>query len=813
MKKILILLGLTALYCGNTVAASRSENVPFRQATTNQRVTTSTVPVSRSAVNVRSVSDKNVSGGRVASVNKSAKNTTARNAQNTNVVSRTAVNRAASNAVSGTQTGAAYEKCKAAYFACMDQFCELKSDDYRRCSCSSRVENLADLRESLLNAGNKLTEFTENLDVVGMTAQQATAMHTASDGENALTADTSASKAILQAIMNSIRGDKATVGGKYSELNSLTLSFDSVNAFGTSDVGQAIAAYNGANLYSAVYPQCRKAVVADCNDASLQRAVTAYLMAIEQDCNTVQTAIEKQQSELKAGLREGSAMLDLARIENRQKHNSDDFTTCLNNVESAILSEEVCGAGYHRCLDNGEYIDVSTGAPIKGVVEFYKLEKLLTFDNTQDITTQQLAKISSNQTFVKNFESRVKKFAETALDKCVENADNVWADYLNKAMLDIYYAQQAKVKEIKQGCFDFVSQCYMNGDNAITAAMRELIGKNDVIVQPYSIALQGAMCKDYVDSCNKMFDDNIIQKYIENRQTTDTLTACRAIVKQCFDSYGGTNYENFYYPYSGLWDRINGSSPIDWFTLYDNDSAEYVSVCARQLQTVDACNNRDIIAQAFGGFDRYTGQLKSNKIAINNERDDVYYGFGKSNSDIIHRGLRSTGVATEVYNQIVDTLTINCSNLNGVFRPYQYMNLLEANTYNADNFCEINDTSTDDYAVWSNENMCPRGYNDSVDVQSWGACLCWENNRFRSKNGQSAKCVPALPVEGANDNVCKSTDTIKTTNVKENDWCMETNSSFVCPLDATSEPHWDPNANKCVCTTGSPNSKTHRCEE
>ena len=50
------------------------------------------------------------------------------------------------------------------------------------------------------------------------------------------------------------------------------------------------------NLYSAVYPQCRAAVRADCNDASLQRAITAYLMAVEQDCNTVQTAIENKQN-------------------------------------------------------------------------------------------------------------------------------------------------------------------------------------------------------------------------------------------------------------------------------------------------------------------------------------------------------------------------------------------------------------------------------------------------------------------------------------------------------------------------------------
>jgi hypothetical protein len=104
------------------------------------------------------------------------------------------------------------------------------------------------------------------------------------------------------------------------------------------------------------------------------------------------------------------------------------MTACLGNVEKAILSEEVCGAGYHKCLDNGEFIDVSTGAPIAGVVKFYELENLLTFNTTLGVGDQKLAKISNNRMFVTNFEKRVKKFAEPALDKCTERAADVWDD-------------------------------------------------------------------------------------------------------------------------------------------------------------------------------------------------------------------------------------------------------------------------------------------------------------------------------------------------------------------------------------------------
>ncbi len=702
-------------------------------------------------------------------------------------------------------------------------------------------------------AGEKLTVFTENLDVVGMTAAQATAMRTASEGENALTSDTSASKALLQAIMNSIRGEDTSVGGKYSDLNSINLSFDTTNAFGTMDAGQAVAAYNGQNLYSAVYPQCRAAVRADCNDASLQRAITAYLMAIEQDCNTVQTAITEKQKQMKSAVRESSAMLDLARVENRQKHNSDDIATCLSNVEQAVLSEQVCGAGYHKCLDNGEFIDISTGKPIAGVEKFYELEKLLTFASGVDSADQKLSKISTNRSFVQNFEKRVKKFAQPALDKCVEQADVVWAEYLDKALLDIYYAQKSKVSEIKQGCFDFVSSCYMNGDAALTAAMKELTGDSGVVLQPDKVALSTEMCRDYINSCNHMFDEDIVAEYIETRQDTDTLTACRAVAKQCFDKFGGTGYENFYYPYSGL---FKTTMAPDWFTLYEITTnsngtnidlgnglyGSYKSECAKQLAKIDSCKDKEMIEKVFGGFDtvrvakgqqlqetlyyldadsefntynRY-GMLKKDKITAEITNSDNSHKISSGEVFTLeHRNLRSTGVATEIYNQIIDILSTQCMNLQGRFVEMQF---IKDGLYSSDDFCVAKFDGSlayggggqqklpdlvSIYKIGDNENMCPRDYGLNVDTQSWGACLCWENGGRRSKWGTSAKCVSALPVTTAeNDKNCSAAMKITPTNItssfaKEN-WCTQTSLSTdnqVCPLQG------GPQKGDCVSPT------------
>ena len=712
-----------------------------RIATTNKRsANKTTVLPSRTAA--KPVVNRSNSSQRTAS-NRSVSSRTATTAQKKSIISRSGTESTGKRTIADTRTGAEYEKCKTAYFSCMDQFCTLKSDEYRRCSCNDRVFYMIDQRKTLEDAHEQLTVFTESLEAVGMTASQATAMKQASEGENALISDKSASKALLQAIMNSISGKDTNVGGKYSELNSINISFDTANACGMKDAGQAIATYNGLALYNAVYPQCRQVVSTDCNDASLQRAITAYLMAIEQDCNTVQTAITTTQKQLKSAVREGSAMLDLARVENRKNHNSSDLSTCIGEIEAAVLSEEVCGKNYHKCLDNGEYIDISTGDPIIGITDFYKLGDLLQFADNVAASEQKLSKILKNRTFVQNFESRVKKFAEPALDKCVEKADIAWADYLDKALLDIYYAQRSKVEEIKQGCFDFVSSCYVNADKSITSAMQSLSATNGVIIMPDKLALTDQMCTEYVKSCDGMFGgtdttNSIVAQYIESQKQTDTLTACRAVVKQCFDKYGGTNYENFYYPYSGLFRQ---GRAIDWFTLYsikpDGDKEldttnqpVYVSTCAKQLASISACNKPEIIEQAFGGFDLYNGSV---------------YGNINSGGNIQQRLPRTTGVATETYNKVLSVLSTQCMNLQGRFVEYQdsiadkiYTN---STCYFASKLPDYTTSFAPLYGLGTNEYICPQNYDSGVDTASWGICSCWANGARRSQNNYTTKCV------------------------------------------------------------------------
>lgn len=855
--------GRTATARTNTSSGRAANTTTARSATARPTVTSPATNVSRAAA-ARGGDTPAIAPTRGTSIATTARSVT---------VARAASDQSQSSAMSETRTGAAYEQCKTAYFTCMDQFCKLKNDDYRRCSCSDRVYDLTETRTIMSEAGERLTVFTENLDTVGMTAAQATAMRTESEGEKALTSDKSASKSLLQAIMNSIKGEDSNVGGKFTDLNTINLSFDTSGAFGNMDAGATIATYNGTNLYNAVYPQCRQAVRTDCNDASLQRAVTAYLMAVEQDCNAVQTAIETKQKAMKAAVRESSAMLDLARAENHQKHNSDNNATCLANVESAILSPEVCGPGYRKCLDNGEFIDITTGSPIEGVTNFADLEHMLTFASNVDAADQKLSKIQENQEFVTNFVKRVKKFAQPALDKCTDQADVVWAEYLDKALLDIYYAQKSKVAEIKQGCFDFIANCYSNADKALTAAMAELTGDSGIVLQPNKVALTSQMCTDYIESCGNMFG-NIIQDYVDTQKDSDVLSACRAAVKQCFDKFGGSAYQNFYYPHSGLFDAGHAA---DWFTLYDystkapaNDKGQvyaYKSQCAKQLTSIDACNDPAIIEKAFGGLD-YIPVNKNDitkPIYAPNEKKHYYYGLLKNvwksdeenaaeqvsypiasalGEEVKQRYLRSTGVATEIYNQVVDILSTQCQALQGRFIEFQFVN---SSLYDPNNMCESKfgkakssataplsqyQSLVELYRVGYGENMCPRDYSSTVDTKSWGICSCWENGARRSKNGTSPKCMNVLPFDSSNNEkitdeascIHKGTtylppDTSYYPNTEPKDpglWCTQTVLSTlnqVCPIPKSRSgsakliPDKHPDAGHCI-TIFTPNGST-----
>jgi hypothetical protein len=156
---------------------------------------------------------------------------------------------------------------------------------------------------------------------------------------------------------------------------------------------------------------------------------------------------------------------------------------------------------------------------------------------------------------------------------------------------------------------------------------------------------------------------------------------------------------------------------------------------------MEACNDHKLIAQVFGGLNKYGSD----------------YGLkieGKT-ANIKYRYARPTGVATEVYNQVLSVLSTQCMNLNGRFVEHQSASNMSFYNSATESFCTIKtyngiptifDGFKDIYGLDMNdvtktEYICPRNYDTAVDTLSWGMCSCWENGGRRSQNNYTTKCV------------------------------------------------------------------------
>ena len=122
--------------------------------------------------------------------------------------------------------------------------------------------------------------------------------------------------------------------------------------------------------------------------------------------------------------------------------------------------------------------------------------------------------------------------------------------------------------------------------------------------------------------------------------------------------------------------------------------------------------------------------------------------------------MHRVGVATEVYNQIVNSLYTDCRSMGGKFTQKRFLNTIMYGGGTNKGRCEADFEKVADvkgliniYQIgksdtkgnWlGKENMCPYNYWFAVDTESWGVCSCWDNGGRRSDNGTMAKCGPGM---------------------------------------------------------------------
>ena len=413
--------------------------------------------------------------------------------------------------------GGGYAQCREAYATCMDQFCANANDTYRRCICSNRYNEFRDTENAIDQALNLLAQFQDNnLTAVNLSAEEVTAMYTATEGEEAIKRDTSAAANMLSEINDLLSGkssssSSSSSSGSSTSLGILTIDFSSDigdiwgdgggSSIFDSSTGVDLSTLTGQELYSAASRQCTEIIADSCeNDAVLNMARSAYSIMITQDCNLYERNINTQKEGLEQTVRTAEKYLREARLEEYQSHNSADVNECISAVRTAIQTDSACGPNYERCLDyTGAYINQTTGEAIYST-RLFELAQMINlpgvsagYNSSEDILT-------SNAPF-NTFLDDKRIFAESALDTCRDIADTVWTEFKRQALIEIAQAQDEKIEEVKMSCVSTMAECY----DTQTGALQDF----DTTTSQYSGAVSAyaarSMCADKVMACATLY--------------------------------------------------------------------------------------------------------------------------------------------------------------------------------------------------------------------------------------------------------------------------------------------------------------------
>ncbi len=488
----------------SVIARSAAENGRKSRAVITAR------PASVRAASVRSARHVVNGNGMARSASKSSvvRSGTKQKVGSANV-SRAGVARATAVFNDVSKIGGGYANCRDAYATCMDQLCANANDTYRRCFCSDRFADFRDTSDKLDEALKMLAEFQDNsLESVNNTAAEVHAMYTATEGEKAITKDSSASWDLLNNIGDILSGKKSTVKQKKNttSLGVLDLSSfssgDDYDIFGSSssifgdNSYTDVSTLEGKELYDSAMKQCSEIVRESCGgDAMFNLARSSYSIMITQDCNAYEKNISAKKLSVEETVRTARKYLMKARLDNYEAHNSSDVNECLAEVEDALRQSTACGPNYEKCMDyTGQYINPNTGKPIYSQALF-GLNNLIVLNGSSDI-------LSTNPKFNSWLDNK-KIFAETALDSCRDNADVVWEEFKRSAIVQIAQAQDDKIQQIKDSCVATVKECYdkQTGD-LLSIDTTKTQGTGAI-----ATATARGMCYDRVQACAALYGD------------------------------------------------------------------------------------------------------------------------------------------------------------------------------------------------------------------------------------------------------------------------------------------------------------------
>ena len=402
-----------------------------------------------------------------------------------------------------SRMGAGYSACREGFSTCMDQFCGAANDTFRRCICSDRFKEFSATEANLDRARIALQDFVDNeLNVVELSAAEATAMYTATAGERVLKrGDVSEASRKLDEITNMLSGN-APVAAQSRGLgllgDDIRFALDDIWADTNMQSADRMVGLEGVALYNEVNRQCTDMTRTVCEDQNTMTMVrSAYGIMITNDCNAHEKKVNANRELVMQKVREVTNLLRQARLQEYRDHNSADFNACLTNVRAAMLSDAACGAGWRRCLDfTGSYVSPTTGEPIL-TPNFFRLGDQLNLSGNAVMGNMSAP---GTQVFLRELDARRNR-AQPALDSCRDDANAVWNAFREQAIIEIAQAQDRLIQEVKDSCITTISECY----DRQTGAMNSF--GEDTAVATGAIAARAtkAVCAERVAACASLY--------------------------------------------------------------------------------------------------------------------------------------------------------------------------------------------------------------------------------------------------------------------------------------------------------------------
>lgn len=601
----------------NSAAPRESLNETARQVGRSSRTEiasiNSTAPVRRAGVSLRPTTAE--VGGRATIVGTNIQTGSNMTSENRRLTSRAAT--VTPSGMAPTSSGSDIESsnnitesCIAQYTDCMDQFCSVIDANQKRCACSNRLSSYSKVESAVKEANTQLNDVAQRIRYVGLSADEITAIMSATEAEEALerTKDTTESRNMLDEIEKLIKSPETVTSDSSSSTSlDLDISFDAsadpADMFSLSDSSSdSFSSLRGTDLYNSAKKRCQS-VLNSCKEkgADMSQVQGRYDIAIDKDCISYETGLEKMNQTLRTNVRSATQMLQKARLAVLDDHNTYDAKGCVGALEDCMQDDMVCGSDYSKCLDptkryideNGEVVLGQNISKIRDMMENFDSSSIdATFISNawsmSGITNCDISPNNNGKCIVKYLLGKIGMTDSTSsglcrpvLEKCQKqtydsngkyNSKNqIVISYIQRAMTNIRADQEKIISDYASSCMADIATCYSKQVTQINSW-----SSNANVQNVYSV-LKGA-CRNVALTCSYAVfaaDETIDGCPIEQLPAPDDTATASDSLRQgiCIENISDIFYQSMLCPDYSVWVATAGAIG----SLYSSGTNVYVN--------------------------------------------------------------------------------------------------------------------------------------------------------------------------------------------------------------------------------------------